>query len=157
MIATGLPSRVAVPVTTPSAGSPSASTLAKRPSSVNEPASATSAIRSLANIFPLAAADWWYLAAPPRSTRSLSAPTSGSEESTVSVTLAERTASVSGGRRRWSSRGVPARRAQPFVLDQLEQPRRDPFHVRDLGQHDLGVLARRLHHERPAAQQPVQR
>src|SRR6516162_1625770 len=65
--ATGLPSTVAVPVTTPSAGSPSARTLAYRPSSVKLPSSVSRAIRSRANSLPAAAADSWYLRAPPRS------------------------------------------------------------------------------------------
>ena len=54
--ATGRPSMVAVPVITPSAGSPLASTLANAPSSVKLPASTSSSIRSLANSLPCAAA-----------------------------------------------------------------------------------------------------
>src|SRR6516165_9171751 len=65
--ATGLPSIVAVPVITPSAGSPSARTLAYRPSSVKLPSSVSSLIRSRANSLPAAAADSWYFGAPPRS------------------------------------------------------------------------------------------
>src|SRR5215468_10889680 len=65
--ATGLPSMLAVPVITPSAGSPSARTLAYRPSSVKLPSSVSSRIRSRANSLPAAAADSWYLRAPPRS------------------------------------------------------------------------------------------
>ena len=56
--ATGRPPIVAVPVITPSAGSPAASTFAYRPSSVKLPLSARNAIRSLAKSFPLAAAAW---------------------------------------------------------------------------------------------------
>ena len=56
--ATGRPPTVAVPVITPSAGRPSASTLAKAPSSVKLPSSMSSAIRSRANNLPLAAAAW---------------------------------------------------------------------------------------------------
>jgi hypothetical protein len=55
--ATARPPTVATPVTTPSAGSPAASTFANAPSSLKLPSSTRSAIRSLANIFPLAAAD----------------------------------------------------------------------------------------------------
>ena len=65
--ATGRPPTVAVPVTTPSAGSPSARALAYRPSSVKLPSSTRKAIRSRANSLPRAAAASWYLAAPPRS------------------------------------------------------------------------------------------
>src|SRR5215467_11705862 len=65
--ATVLPSMVAVPVITPSAGSPSARTLAYRPSSVKLPVSVSSAIRSRANSLPAFAAASWYLGAPPRS------------------------------------------------------------------------------------------
>src|SRR6516162_9972154 len=65
--ATGLPSIVAVPVITPSAGSPSARTLAYRPSSVKLSSSVSNRIRSRANSLPAAAADSWYLRAPPRS------------------------------------------------------------------------------------------
>ncbi len=94
---------------------------------MNDPASAISAIRSRANIFPLAAADSWYLAAPPRSIRSRSAPTSGSEESTISVTLAERTGSAGIG----TTVILDARHGpQPLVLDQLEQRGGHAFHVR---------------------------
>ena len=50
--ATGRPSIVAVPVTTPSAGSPSALTLAYIPSSQKDPASTSRSIRSRANILP---------------------------------------------------------------------------------------------------------
>ena len=64
----GRPSTVAVPVITPSAGSPSASTFAYRPSSVKLPSSISSAIRSRANSLPAAAAASWYLPAPPCST-----------------------------------------------------------------------------------------
>src|SRR6516165_2964429 len=66
--ATGLPSIVAVPVITPSAGSPSARTLAYRPSSVKLPSSVSSRIRSRAKSLPAFAADSWYFGAPPRST-----------------------------------------------------------------------------------------
>ncbi len=66
---TGRPSIRAVPVTTPSAGSPSASALAYRPSSTKESASTSSAIRSRANSLPLAALAAWYFSAPPASTR----------------------------------------------------------------------------------------
>src|SRR5215831_10070583 len=65
--ATGLPSIAAVPVITPSAGSPSARTLAYRPSSVKLPSSVSSRIRSRAKSLPAFAADSWYFAAPPRS------------------------------------------------------------------------------------------
>src|SRR5215471_6340564 len=65
--ATGLPSIVAVPVITPSAGSPSARTLAYRPSSVKLPSSVSSRIRSRAKSLPAFAADSWYFGAPPRS------------------------------------------------------------------------------------------
>ena len=57
--ATGRPLTVAVPVITPSAGRPSASTLAYRPSSVKLPSSASSAIRSRANSLPAALAASW--------------------------------------------------------------------------------------------------
>ncbi len=56
--ATGRPPTVAVPVTTPSAGSPSARTLANAPSSVKLPSSTSSPIRCRANSLPLAAAAW---------------------------------------------------------------------------------------------------
>ena len=75
--ATGRPSTVAVPVITPSAGRPSASTLANAPSSVKLPASASSSTRSLANSLPLAAAASWYRWAPPRSMRARIWPSSG--------------------------------------------------------------------------------
>src|SRR5215469_11165987 len=65
--ATVRPSMVAVPVITPSAGSPSAMTLAYRPSSVKLSSSVSSAIRSRANSLPAFAAASWYLGAPPRS------------------------------------------------------------------------------------------
>src|SRR5690348_16152506 len=65
--ATVRPSMVAVPVITPSAGSPSARTLAYRPSSVKLSSSVSSAIRSRANSLPAFAAASWYLGAPPRS------------------------------------------------------------------------------------------
>src|ERR1017187_9946183 len=64
--ATGRPPTMAVPVITPSAGSPCSAALAKTPSSVKLPSSIRSAIRSRANSLPAAAADWWYLGAPPR-------------------------------------------------------------------------------------------
>ena len=54
--ATSRPPIVAVPVTTPSAGRPSARAFANRPSSVKLPASVSSLIRSRANSFPVAAA-----------------------------------------------------------------------------------------------------
>ena len=57
--ATGRPPTSAVPVTTPSAGSPSASALANRPSSVKLPSSIRNAIRSRANSLPRAAAASW--------------------------------------------------------------------------------------------------
>ena len=60
--ATGLPPVVAVPVTTPSAGRPSARAFAYLPSSVKLPSSVSSAILSLANSLPRAAA----VTAPPR-------------------------------------------------------------------------------------------
>src|SRR5579863_2134736 len=65
--ATVRPLIVAVPVMTPSAGRPSARALANRPSSVKLPSSVSRAIRSRANSLPAAAADSWYLRAPPRS------------------------------------------------------------------------------------------
>ena len=55
--ATGRPSTAAVPVITPSAGRPSARTLANAPSSVKLPSSVSRAIRSRANSLPWAAAD----------------------------------------------------------------------------------------------------
>ncbi len=58
MRATGLPSTVAVPVITPSAGSPPASAFAKMPSSLKLPSSTSSAMRSRAKSLPLAAAAW---------------------------------------------------------------------------------------------------
>ncbi len=58
MSATGRPSMVAVPVTTPSAGSSLASTLASTPSSVKLPPSTSMAIRYLTNSLPLVAACW---------------------------------------------------------------------------------------------------
>jgi hypothetical protein len=57
--ATGLPSTLAVPVTTPSAGRPSARAFAYRPSSVKLPWSVSRAILSLANSLPRAAAVSW--------------------------------------------------------------------------------------------------
>ena len=54
--ATGRPSMVAVPVTTPSAGSSPAAAFAYRPSSVKLPSSTSSAMRARANILPRAAA-----------------------------------------------------------------------------------------------------
>jgi len=69
---TGRPSTVAWPVMTPSAGSPSASTLASAPSSTKEPSSTRRAIRSRANSLPLAALAAWYRSAPPAYTRSRS-------------------------------------------------------------------------------------
>ena len=66
---TGRPSMRAVPVITPSAGSPSASTLAYRPSSTNVPSSTSRAIRSRANSLPRVALAAWYFSAPPASTR----------------------------------------------------------------------------------------
>jgi hypothetical protein len=63
------PSIAAVPVITPSAGSPSASALAYMPSSTNEPSSTRRAIRSRAKSLPLAALAVWYLSAPPSRTR----------------------------------------------------------------------------------------
>ena len=59
MIATGRPSMVAVPVMTPSAGSPLASTFANAPSSVKLPSSTSKPMRSLAKSLPCAAACWW--------------------------------------------------------------------------------------------------
>jgi len=44
-----------------------------------------------------------------------------------------------------------------FLPDEAEQRGLHLLHVRDLGQHDLAVLARRLDHQPPAAEQPVQR
>src|ERR1700722_2449887 len=75
--ATGRPSMVAVPVITPSAGSPLARTFANAPSSVKLPASTSSSIRSRANILPCAAACSWYLAAPPWLTLDLTSASSG--------------------------------------------------------------------------------
>jgi len=57
--ATGRPSMVAVPVMTPSAGSPSARAFANRPSSVKLPGSASRAIRSRANSLPRLDATSW--------------------------------------------------------------------------------------------------
>ena len=56
--ATGRPS-AAVPVTTPSAGRPSARALAYRPSSVKLPSSISGVIRSRAKSLPRAAAASW--------------------------------------------------------------------------------------------------
>src|SRR5215218_3119455 len=75
--ATGRPSMVAVPVTTPSAGRSSATTLAKAPSSTKDPSSTSSRTRSRAKSLPLPALAWWYFAAPPRSTRARSSGTGG--------------------------------------------------------------------------------
>ncbi len=66
---TGRPSTRAAPVITPSAGRPSASALANRPSSTNESGSTSAAIRSRANSLPRAAFASWYRSAPPASTR----------------------------------------------------------------------------------------
>jgi hypothetical protein len=55
----------ALPVITPSAGSPSARLLAYSPSSTKEPSSVSSAMRSRANSLPLAALAAWYRSAPP--------------------------------------------------------------------------------------------
>ncbi len=59
MSAIGRPSTVAVPVITPSAGSPSASTFAYMPSSTKESSSTRSATRSRANSFPRAVLAAW--------------------------------------------------------------------------------------------------
>ena len=75
--ATGRPSTVAVPVTTPSAGRSPATTLAKVPSSTNEPSSTSRRTRSRANSLPLPALAWWYFSAPPRSTRARRSGTGG--------------------------------------------------------------------------------
>src|SRR5688572_28774036 len=75
--ATGRPSIVAVPVTTPSAGRSPATTLAKAPSSTNDPSSTRRRTRSRANSLPLPALAWWYFSAPPRSTRARSSGTGG--------------------------------------------------------------------------------
>ena len=75
--ATGRPPIVAVPVITPSAGSPSARTFANAPSSVKLPSSTRSSMRSRANILPRAAACSWYLAAPPLLIRALTSASSG--------------------------------------------------------------------------------
>ena len=53
--ATGRPSIVAAPVTTPSAGRSPAVTLANTPSSTNEPSSTSRRTRSRANSLPFAA------------------------------------------------------------------------------------------------------
>ena len=53
------PSTVAWPVTTPSAGRPSAKALASSPSSTKEPSSTNRAIRSRAKSLPFAAFAWW--------------------------------------------------------------------------------------------------
>ena len=66
------PSMVAVPVTTPSAGSPSAFTLAYIPSSTKEPGSTSRSMRSRANNFPRRALASWYFLAPPAFTCSAS-------------------------------------------------------------------------------------
>ena len=57
--ATGRPSIVAVPVTTPSAGRSAARALANAPSSVKEPSSTSRRTRSRAKALPLAALAWW--------------------------------------------------------------------------------------------------
>jgi hypothetical protein len=75
--ATGRPSIVAVPVTTPSAGRSPAATLAKTPSSTNDPSSTSSRTRSRANSLPLPALLSWYFAAPPRSTAARRSGTGG--------------------------------------------------------------------------------
>ncbi len=74
---TGRPSMVAAPVITPSAGRSPASTLASWPSSVNEPASTSRAIRSRAKSLPRPAFASWYFAAPPPSTAARSSATGG--------------------------------------------------------------------------------
>ncbi len=66
---TGRPSTVPEPVMTPSAGSPSACTLAKTPSSTNESSSRSSATRSRAKSLPRALLAAWYFSAPPARTR----------------------------------------------------------------------------------------
>jgi hypothetical protein len=63
--ATGRPPTSAVPVMTPSAGSPSAVALAKIPSSAKLPGSVSSAMRSRAKSLPAASAALWYFGAPP--------------------------------------------------------------------------------------------
>jgi hypothetical protein len=73
MTQTGRPSTVAAPVTTPSAGRPSASALAYAPSSTKEPSSVSRRIRSRANSLPLPALAAWYFSAPPASMRARSA------------------------------------------------------------------------------------
>ena len=75
--ATGRPSIVAVPVTTPSAGRSPAATLANTPSSTNDPSSTSSRTRSRANSLPFPALASWYFAAPPRSTRARSSAAGG--------------------------------------------------------------------------------
>src|SRR6188474_477154 len=75
--ATGRPSIVAVPVTTPSAGRSPAETFAKTPSSTNEPSSTRRRTRSRANSLPLAALASWYLTGPPSCTSERSSGTGG--------------------------------------------------------------------------------
>src|SRR5512146_820942 len=70
--ATGRPSMVPMPVTTPSAGSSGSSAFARAPSSMNESASRRSASRSRANSFRCSAFFRWYFSAPPFRTRSSS-------------------------------------------------------------------------------------
>src|SRR5258708_26010356 len=69
MIATVRPAMLAVPVTTPSAGSSGSTAFASSASSTNEPGSMSRAMRSRAKSFPFSAFFAWYLGAPPFSMR----------------------------------------------------------------------------------------
>src|SRR5512137_1724419 len=70
--ATGRPSMVPSPVTTPSAGSSGSWAFASAPSSMKEPSSRSSRSRSRAKSFPASAFFWWYFSDPPLRTRASS-------------------------------------------------------------------------------------
>src|SRR3954470_3308615 len=63
--ATGRPSIVAIPVTTPSAPSPSSSQFASRPSSENEPGSTRRSTRPRTGSLPCSAVFSWWRRGPP--------------------------------------------------------------------------------------------
>src|SRR5512137_1002854 len=93
--ATGRPSMVPRPVTTPSAGSSGSCALARAPSSSSEPSSRSSRSRSRAKSFPCSAFFWWYFSAPPLRTRASSRSMRTSGVTGVS-SLAIRSPSLSG-------------------------------------------------------------
>src|SRR4051794_5123598 len=73
---TGRPPIVPLPVTTPSAPSPSSCQLASRPSSTNEPSSSSRATRSRTGSLPCSAAFARWRSGPPASARSTAVSTS---------------------------------------------------------------------------------